>query len=99
MFFGSAASVGSYNLQWDKTGVSVDGPDADTTPSQYLPETPVAQQGEAPTAAAPNNAIQRISYLEGTETPNTGNGITGHDETSEDVGATFQTGIPTPGQP
>ncbi|MBL4850646.1 MAG: lamin tail domain-containing protein [Planctomycetes bacterium] len=99
VFFGSAASVGSYNLQWDKTGVSVDGPDADTTPSQYLPETPIAQQGEAQTAPAPNNAIQRTSYVEGTETQNAGNGITGHDETSEDVGMTFTTGVPTPGQP
>lgn len=99
VFFGSAASVGSYNLQWDKSGVSVDGPDADTTPTAYLNETPIAQQGEAPTASAPNNAIQRVSFTEGTETQNAGNGITGHDETSEDVGTTFQTGIPTPGQP
>lgn len=99
VFFGNAASVGSFNLLWDKTGESVDGPDADTTPSQYLPETPVAQQSEAPVGAVPNNATQRISFTEGTETQNMGNGITGNDETSEDFSVTFQAGIPTPGQP
>lgn len=99
VFYGNAASVGSYNLLWDKTGAAVDGPDNDTTPSQYLPETPVAQQSAAPVATAPNNGIQRVDFSEGTETPNSGNGITGNDETSENFAQTFTTGTPTPGQP
>src|SRR5690606_1792350 len=94
VFYGDAVSVGSYNLLWDKTGTAVDGPDNDTTPAQYMPETPTAQQSAAPVASAPNNGIQRIDFSEGTETPNSGNGITGNDETSENFAQTFTTGAP-----
>lgn len=99
VFYGNAASVGSFNLQWDKSGISVDGPDSDSTPSTYLNETPVAQQSAAPVAPAPNNGIQRVDFSEGTETPNSGNGITANDETSENWAQTFSNGTPTPGQP
>lgn len=96
IYFGTPSS---FNFQWDKTGISIDGPDADTTPTQYQPETPVAQQSTVPYQQAPNNSIVRQDYTEGTETPNAGNGITGHDETSENAAGNWTAAPPTPGQP
>ena len=100
-----------YTLAWDDPGrdgtpapnapYGVDGwhPDADTVASSYLPETPAAQQDliDAPSAAA--NALQRIDFRELGESKIAGNGVTGHDETSEPWTLTFTTGVPTPGTP
>ncbi len=72
----------------DKTGVSIDGPDAGTDSSTYLPDTPIDNQ-----VSAPNNgygySVHRIDYTEGTQVQTGGNGITGGDETSEDLNVTF----------
>lgn len=83
----------------DKTGLAVDGPDADTNTQAYFPETPVANQSVHLPAAAPNHAIQRIGWQEGAETGLGSNGVAGDDETSEPFAATLQNGAPTPGTP
>ncbi len=82
----------------DKSGVSIDGPDADSTPSVYLNDTPVANQ-----IALPENphtvgeSVQRVILLEASETAIGGNGLTGHNETSEDLVSAFVVGTPNPG--
>ncbi len=76
----------------DKTGVSIDGPDADTTPSTYQPDTPVAQQfvvdcendGD-PFPHDDGKTAQRRLEVEDVETWSGGNGIGGHNETSENL--------------
>jgi hypothetical protein len=83
----------------DKTGVSIDGPDPDTDPSTYLDDTPIPSQlpTAAPTAGFSN---QRIDLNEGAQVTAGGNGVTGADETSEDLDNTFLSGeLPTPNAP
>lgn len=94
VFLGTKSTSGA-NDPHDKTGVAVDGPDADTTPSVYAAETPAAQQ-----ASVRGNIVQRIDFTEGSERKTAGNGVTGHDETSEPVDVTFITATrATPGTP
>lgn len=71
----------------DKTGVAVDGPDADTTPSTYLPDAvTMPQQISAPGLGV---STKRIA-VEGTnEIGSGGNGMTGDDETTEDILVTW----------
>lgn len=80
----------------DKTGVTVGS-------STFLADTAVADQeslsghlgspGDPPTW----ESMQRQDLMEGSETTTGGNGITGHDETSEDLTQTWTTAAPTPG--
>ncbi len=90
----------SYML--NKTGVSIDGPDADTVPSTYLED---AGSGTY-LPEARGGTLQRVTILEPSESDAPGNGITGHDESTE----TFDTSAgaqwigpsisgPTPGTP
>ncbi len=82
----------------DKTGVSIDGPDADSTPSTYLDDTPTASQDVvAPGAHAAGNSFQRVDITEGTESRTGGNGVDGHDETSENLSVTWAEAPGTPG--
>lgn len=82
----------------DKTGISVDGPDADTTPSAYQADTPAAQQALIPLAGA--MITQRIDMMETGEVKTGGNGISGNDETSEPLDQTWATAATaTPGTP
>ena len=83
----------------DKSSRSVDGPDADSTPTTFKTETAVTQQSILPPPVAPNNALQRIDYRETGEISSAGNGVTGHDETSEPWAMTFVPGVATPGAP
>ncbi len=83
----------------DKTGISIDGPDPGSTTSTYLNDTGIAQQISA-SSADPHTfgeSIQRLNFIENNETQSGGNGITGHDETSEDLATSFQIGTPNPG--
>ncbi|GAB4375986.1 MAG: hypothetical protein Kow0042_21820 [Calditrichia bacterium] len=83
----------------DKTGVRIDGPDPDSDSSAYLPDTPVNQQKPAP-APAWGYSCHRIDFSEGTQIPQGGNGITGADETSENLNLTFTDySLPSPNQP
>jgi hypothetical protein len=62
----------------------------------YQPDTPVDMQSPA-SAPAPGTSIERCAIETG-ETTSGGNGITDHDETSEDLGASFVVqAAPTPG--
>jgi hypothetical protein len=65
--WGSTVSLSTRN---DKTGISIDGIDADGTPSSYLADTPIATQGAGQSHGA-GNSIQRVRV--GTHAAN-GNG-------------------------
>lgn len=97
--WGDAAPPGDARI--DKTGFMVDGPDADTTPGAYLPETPAAQQTAPPAPGrwATRWALRRVDFLETGERQRGGNGISGNDETSEPWDRTFQLDYPDPWNP
>ena len=81
----------------DKTGVAVDGPDADAATSAYQPDTAVAAQDVIlPGRHASGSAFVRIDLAEGDEATSGGNGVGGADETSEDLSVTWAEGAPTP---
>ncbi len=90
-----------------KTGITIDGPDADTDLSAYADETSVNSQTAAVSYDDLGNALgnagfryytyQRTDYSESTESKSiAGNGIYGDDETSENCDTAFTYGIPTP---
>ncbi len=82
----------------DKTGVSIDGPDAGTDTSTYLADTAITSQDIIDTGGhSDGSSFQRIDLTEGTETASGGNGQTGDDETSENVSTTWATLAATPG--
>jgi predicted extracellular nuclease len=84
----------------DKTGVSVDGPDADSTATTYLPDTDIPSQDVVSGAAhSSGESYTRIDLLEGTETLTGGNGVDGNDETSENLSVTWGIQTPTPNAP
>lgn len=82
----------------DKTGVSIDGPDPGSDSTTYLDDTPILQQIAATTGTphSDGRSLQRFDFTEYGETNSGGNGITGHDETSEDLATSFREGVPTP---
>lgn len=81
----------------DKTGVAIDGPDAGSVTSSFLADTAVASQDiVAAIGHADGNSFTRTDRNEGVETSSGGNGATGHDETSEDLSATFAELAATP---
>ncbi len=98
VFYGS--SSGS-NAPVDRQQHAQDGPDADSTPTPYLPDTPAAQQAAAPTRSAWSGpvSIRRVDFSEAGERATHGNGVGGHDESSEPWHLTFQLDQPSPGQP
>jgi hypothetical protein len=71
----------------DKSGVTVGG-------STFLNDTAV---GDQQTPSGDGRSFQRVDLTEGNETKTGGNGISGNDETSEDVSQTWKTDTPTPG--
>lgn len=82
----------------DKSGIAIDGPDADSTTSTYLNDTATASQDViSPSAHSGGESWQREDLTEGTEAKSGGNGVDGHDETSEDLSNTWcQSSTPTP---
>ncbi len=81
----------------DKTGVSIDGPDPDSDTYTYQDDTAIANQSViASSQHAGGNSWQRSNMNEGAEITTGGNGITGSDETSEDLNNTFFEATPTP---
>ncbi|NIR92661.1 MAG: lamin tail domain-containing protein, partial [Gammaproteobacteria bacterium] len=86
------------NEQVDKTGVSIDGPDPGTDSTMYLPDTPIANQVPAPIDnTADGFSSHRIDFTEGSQTTSGGNGVTGADETSENLDSTWtDNSVPTP---
>jgi predicted extracellular nuclease len=82
----------------DKTGVSVDGPDAGAIASTYLADTAIALQDViSGSSHAGGDSFQRVDFAEGVETQIGGNGVTGSDETSEDLSVTWLLSAATPG--
>lgn len=93
----------------DKTGVSIDGPDADSDPSTYADDTPIDDQyvvnADNDDDEEPHDAgmsAQRVLDVEDVEDWGPGgNGITGHNETSENTswmgGIWSFNATPTPG--
>ncbi len=85
-----------------KTGVAIDGPDADSTPSTYADDIATNSQAYQIGISGDNRffTFQRVDMSEGTELKNVGgNGIFGDNETSEDIDKTFVLALPTPGKP
>jgi uncharacterized repeat protein (TIGR01451 family) len=81
----------------DKTGVSIDGPDADVITSTYLGDTAISSQDViASSSHASGSSWQRQDLTEGSETKTGGNGASGHDETSENLGTTWSANTPSP---
>jgi len=73
----------------DKTGVAKDGPDGGEEATAYEDDTAKENQDSIPDAITYDNSYQRIQGDEGTENQVEGNGITGHDETSENLSTTW----------
>jgi hypothetical protein len=79
----------------DKGGVSIDGIDPDSLPSRYRPERPAGAQVPLGTHLA-DGSLHRCLSNEAGEVPWQGNGITGHDETSEPWLNTWHVNVRTP---
>lgn len=90
----------SVNNIASKTGLLVDGPDADATASAFLPDAmtiPTPGTNNYPAAAL---SLKRRLFETGHELSSGGNGLTGHDETSENILITWDFGsftAPDPG--
>jgi DNA/RNA endonuclease YhcR with UshA esterase domain len=83
---GSATTVQDVDyLIWGNTTYAVDKSGVGT----YLNDTPVASQSFLP-AHADGKKLARLSETEGSETSSGGNGITGHDETSENLATSWE---------
>jgi hypothetical protein len=101
---GSASTVKDVDyVTWQAAGATFDDNTRidKTSVSGYQADTARASQKPAvPSAAADAGAVVAIERcgIENGETLSGGNGITGHDETSEDMGASFQPdSTPSPG--
>jgi hypothetical protein len=81
LFYGAPSTS---NQMVDKTGVA-------RGPSSYRADTPAGAQ-HATAAPSDSESIHRCVYAESHETSVEGNGIDGHDETSEDVTDSFAIG-------
>jgi hypothetical protein len=79
----------------NKTGVSVDGPDPGGAPTPYLPDTDPQRQELAHNGAHDFGlTVTRRDFTEGTELAAGGNGLFGHDETSENLSDTWEPNTP-----
>ncbi len=96
VYYGTSSAA---NQRIDKTGVTIDGPDADTTAGAFTAETATFMQPDYLLAGFPAVAIHRVDFTEGAEVQTGGNGIGGNEETSEDIDLTFVNAAPTPGAP
>jgi hypothetical protein len=81
-----------------KDGISLDGPDSDTAPSAYCTDAAAASQLPIAASAHPSgSSYQRVDFNEGSEVLTGGNGLTGHNETSENMNVTWAVAAYTPG--
>ncbi|MBW1808827.1 MAG: lamin tail domain-containing protein [Deltaproteobacteria bacterium] len=92
-------------LIWGDKAEGTDKTDVTVGSSTFLPDTPIADQealdGHDGSPLDPNTwqSMQRSDLTEGNETTSGGNGISDHDETSEDVTQTWTVASPTVGNP
>ncbi|MBK7148093.1 MAG: lamin tail domain-containing protein [Bacteroidetes bacterium] len=85
------------NMLVPKTGFSIDGPDANSTPSTYMADAAtIPVQNSTPDIGY---STKRMLPETGYEIVAGGNGITGNDETSENIAVTWDSAFtaPTPG--
>jgi predicted extracellular nuclease len=81
---------GDTNEAVDKTGISIDGPDADDIASTDADDTALENQVLVSASGHANgDSFQRQDIAEGNELSRNGNGVNGDDETSEDVNNTW----------
>ena len=81
----------------DKTGIGIDGPDADSDISFYADDTDVAGQDViASSGHVFGQSFSRVDLNEGTEVQTGGNGVAGDDETSENLSVTWAERDPSP---
>ncbi len=89
--------LSAFNSVWmDKSGVQIDGPDADTQTSAYADDLSKPQQ-KAISSIPAGESLQRNGVEEVDEVTSGGNGITGHNEATENWQLSFKTASPTPG--
>ncbi|MCD4701836.1 MAG: hypothetical protein K8S24_08280, partial [Candidatus Aegiribacteria sp.] len=82
----------------DKTNICFDGPDAYDIESTHYDDTdPLIQDRILGGPHANGQSFTRLDFTEGTETLSGGNGLYGHDETSENMSQTWAFVITTPG--
>ncbi len=82
----------------DKSGISIDGPDPDTNETVYFNDTAVEYQDRISGGPHPaGESFTRVDFSEGSEIFTGGNGITGHDETSENMSLTWGFAESSPG--
>ncbi|MDI7268798.1 MAG: lamin tail domain-containing protein [Myxococcota bacterium] len=86
---GDIVSWGTTAEAPDKTGVTRDGPDPDSVPSAYRSDTPVASQQAIAGVHPSGGSFVRADLAETGEPRTDGNGLNGHDETGEDLTATW----------
>jgi hypothetical protein len=86
----------SGNLLADKSGYAQDGPDAGAASTAYA--TDARTLAAQPSAPGDGESTKRIAPEAG-ETHSGGNGLTGDDETSEDIATSWDSSYtaPTPG--
>ncbi|MBK9030163.1 MAG: lamin tail domain-containing protein [Myxococcales bacterium] len=86
------------NALANKSGVAIDGPDADALTGTYAAD---ANTIPSQTAPASGRSTKRLALESAAvETQTGGNGVAGHDETSEQTNTTWDTtaySVPTPG--
>ncbi len=83
----------------DKTGISIDGPDADVVTSTYLADTTISSQDVIASGSHTiGSSWRRNDSTEGSETKTGGNGAGGNDETSEDLSTTWCVAAPSPNE-
>lgn len=94
-----AGTPSATNVLANKSGVAVDGPDADPDGTAYATDAFTLPGQSAPASGRSTKRIALESDSNETHA-GAGNGVAGHDETSEMLGATWDTGgytVPTPG--
>ncbi len=97
----NVGSPSAGNSLISKTGLSVDGPDADDIASTYLDDALTIPANLASPQSLPNapyESTKRVLLEAMNEVETGGNGIIGHDETSENIGVTWDSTFtpPTP---
>jgi len=81
----------------DKSSVAIDGPDQNSTTTAYKADSAMMLQDKAQENTI-GTSMKRIDFAEYGENQTAGNGVTGHDETSENFGVTWNNLTPpTPG--
>jgi len=86
-----------FSSSWmDKSGIRIDGPDAGSDSSAYLNDEAVSLQ-KAWQVPSGGQSLQREGIDEIDEIQSGGNGITGHNEATENWKLSFAPGLPSPG--